>query len=291
MRRYFLILLIPFFLLSCGESEKEKALQAKVDSLKAVTGADSQTINDYLKAFNEIQANLDEIKDREKIITSHTNSDGELGETDVTSINEDITAIYALMAENKDKLAYLKKKLRKSDSKMAQFQATIERLTAETTEKGQELEALKTLLEQKNVDIAQLNETVENLETDVEQLKNETTEKTETINEQDKALHTAYFVIANAKELKERKIITTSGGFIGIGGVKKINQNTEAFTEIDTRKVTEFELNDAKSVNVITSHSDDSYEFVMNGKLYSKLVVKNPDKFWSMSKYLVISTK
>ncbi len=291
MKRFIWILIVPFFLQSCGESEQEKQLKAQVDSLKQITGADSQTINEYLKAFNEIQANLDEIKDKEKIITTKASTEGELGETDVESINTDINAIYDLMNENKEKLAALKKKLKNSDSKVAQFQQTIERLTAETTQKGQELENLRTLLEQKNVDIASLNEKVENLETDVEELSTEKTEKEATIAEQDKALNSAFYVIGTLKELKDKKVISSAGGFVGIGGVKKINEDYEGFTTIDIRKVKEFYINDASAVTLLTTHPDASFEFVMNGKKYSKLVVKDHEKFWKISKYLVISLK
>jgi len=291
MKRFIWILFVPFFLQSCGESEKELQLQAQVDSLKQITGADSQTINEYLKAFNEIQANLDEIKDKEKIITSRASVEGELGESEVTAINEDITAIYDMMQENKDKLASLKKKLKNSDKKVAEFQKTVDKLTAEMTLKGQELESLRTLLEQKNVDIAVLNEKVESLETDVEVLETDKTEKEQTIAEQDKALNTAYSVVGNVKELETKGVITREGGFVGIGGVKKINQDVEGFATIDIRKVKEFDLRDAKSVKLLTTHPDAAYEFQMNGKNYSKLVIKDHEKFWKGSKYLVVTIK
>lgn len=291
MKRYLLLLIIPIVISACGPTEKEKKLQAKVDSLTQVTGEDSQTINEYLKAFNEIQANLDEIKDKESIINSRASGDSELGEADVDAINTDISAIYELMQENKEKLSYLKKKLRNSGKKMSEFQATIERLTLETEQKKQEIDNLRTELEAKDVHIAELTEEVDSLETDLSDLENENIEKEETIGEQDKALHRAYYVVGSMNELKEKEVVTTEGGFIGIGGVKKINEDTEGFTTIDIREVTEFDLNNARKVTVITSHPDEAYEFEMNGKEYSKLIVKDTLKFWKMSKYLVVSLK
>jgi prefoldin subunit 5 len=284
------LLFLPLFF-ACGPSAEELKLQAQVDSLQKITGADSQTINEYMKAFNEIQGNLDQIKEKEKIISTRTSGDVELNQTDKDKINEDITSIYQMMLDNKTKLAYLKKKLKNSDNKVAEFQKTITHLTEEMNQKEQQLTELKAQLEKKDFDIAALNEKIKTMNANVENLQSETSQKSETINEQDKKLHTAHYVVGTKKELRDKGIITTEGGFIGIGGVQKISETTKGFTDIDIREVKEISLGGVGKAMILTDHPKDSYELVeANGKV-TTLKIKDIDNFWTLSKFLVVIIK
>ncbi len=148
MKKYLILLLIPFFF-SCGESEEELRLKSQVDSLMNITAGDEASINEYLKAFNEIQQNLNEIKTKENIITTKTIGDVELEETDVDGITNDILAIYELMQENKKKLAYLRNKIDKSNSKNKELRTTIKLLNDNIVQKDLDLSNLTMLLEEK----------------------------------------------------------------------------------------------------------------------------------------------
>ena len=138
MKRFLILLLIPFFF-SCGESKEEIRLKNQVDSLMGITSEDQVVMNEYLKAFNEIQMNLNEIKEKESIITTKTVGDVELEDTDVEAINNDILAIYELMQENKKKLAYLRNKLDNSNSKNKELKTSIKLLNNSIAQKDIEL--------------------------------------------------------------------------------------------------------------------------------------------------------
>jgi predicted RNase H-like nuclease (RuvC/YqgF family) len=291
MKRYLILLLIPLFF-ACGESQEEKDLKAKVDSLTSVTGVDAQTINEYLRAFNEIQANIDQIKEKEKIISTRAGGDVELEGSDVEAINEDITSIYKLMTENKEKLSYLKNKLRKSDKKLSDFQKTITRLTEEMNQKDKDISELRTALENKNVKIAELEQNLQSISENNTSLQEQTENQNQTISEQDAALNAAYYIVGNKTELAETGVITTEGSFIGIGGVKKINESSDAFKKIDIRNNKVISLNGTSKVLLLTSHPDGSYKYNQdeNGS-YVSLEVLDVEKFWRVSKYLVIVIK
>ncbi len=291
MKHYLFLLLIPLFL-ACGETEKEKQLQAKVDSLMAISSSDKETIGEYLKSIQEIQTNINAIKEKEQIISTRTSGDIELTETDIESINSDIDAIYDLVVENKKKLAYLRSKMKKSASKNIELKKMVDRLTAEMNHKDQSIAELKIILEQKDVDITVLDEKIQELSISVGELQNENEEQEELIGEQDAELHKAYYVTGSRKSLKEKGIITKEGGFIGIGGIKKIHQNSSEFKEIDIREVTEISLNSSKKILLVSSHPNSSYKIVKNNKgKFDKINISNPDDFWKMSKYLVIELK
>ena len=59
------------------------------------------------------------------------------------------------------------------------------------------------------------------------------------------------------------------------------------FVKIDLTMLTEIPLNSARKATLVTPHPTDSYKFVM-GASYDKLVILDPEKFWSGSKYLVV---
>ena len=60
------------------------------------------------------------------------------------------------------------------------------------------------------------------------------------------------------------------------------------FKTIDIRVTTEISLNSGNP-KILTQMPDDSYSIEKKGKT-STLRIINPDKFWSISKYLIIQT-
>lgn len=74
-------------------------------------------------------------------------------------------------------------------------------------EKEQQLQQLRAELDSKDIHISQLDETINNLNTDVSNLQQESSQKTEVINTQDKQLNTAWYVFGTKRELKEQNIL------------------------------------------------------------------------------------
>ncbi len=290
MKKYLVLFLIPFFF-ACGESKEELRLKSQVDSLMSVTSDDAISINEYLKAFNEIQMNLNEIKEKESIITTKTVGDVELEDTDVEAITNDILAIYEIMQENKKKLGYLRNKLQKSDSKNKELQTAVKLLNDNIVQKDMELADMRMKLTDKDIDISELNFKIAEMDSVLANMTFDNTQKDSVITTQDEQIHTAFYIIDSKKTLKEKGILETDGGFIGIGSNQKVKISDEGFTEIDIREVLELSLNEAKKVQLITDHPQDSYELVEKDGKYEKLVVSDADEFWKMSKYLVVSIK
>ena len=291
MKKYLILFLIPFFF-SCGPSDEELKLKNQVDSLMSITSGDEATITEYLKAFNEIQQNLNEIKFKENIITTKTVGDVELEETDVEGITNDILAIHALMQENKKKLSYLRSKISKSNSKNKELKTTIKLLNDNIVQKDLEISNLTNLLEQKDFDISALNIKIAEMDSTLAKTTYDNIQKDSTITVKEDALHIAYFIVADKKSLKAKGVLKKDGGFMGIGGNTKVKMNDSEFTKIDTREIQEFNLNNAKKVKIITDHPDGSYELQKGGdSKYTKLVISNVDDFWKMAKYLVIQIK
>lgn len=284
----YLFLFSPFFFAACTNSSDVEKLKAERDSLEKLSANKDETINDFIRSFNEVESNLETIKQKEKIISLKAYGDIELDQTSKDKINDDILAIYELMKKNKETIARLENKLKRSNIKASEFQKMIARLQEEINSKDEQIESLKNDLARLNIDMEKLNEEIAVLNSDIDTLQQTADAQEGVIEEQDQKLHKAYYVYGTKKELKEHQIITSEGGFIGIGRMQKLmeNFNKDYFKTVDIRKLSSVPLF-SKKAELITSHPASSYFFAGDGKIDS-LVIKNPGEFWSVSKYLVI---
>ena len=267
---------------SCNNNKEQIAkLKTTNDSLLSIGFQKDTTVIAYVAAFNAIQANLDSIKGKEMIISKTTKGGGELKQNAKDQINQDINSIYQLLQKNRQLVANLKSKAKKSNVRNVEMEKMIETLNSQNEAKDADIARLKAELENLNIKITELNTSVENLSASNQS-------KAQTIDAQTMALNTAYYVIGTTKELIANNVITKAGGFAGIGRNKKLKEdfNKEYFTRID---ITTFKgvAIAKKKVSVITNHLKSSYKLT-GLKTIDSLVVNNPSKFWNSSKYLVI---
>jgi len=267
-----------FSVTSCGD-DAEKNKNPLADSLRNVNSELAGQVNEkeealqeFIASFNEIQENLNTIKEKEKIVTNTT------AKGDVRSrqgqIREDIQAIYDLMEKNKNRINSLTQRLKDSNLKISGMQKMIENLQNALNEKDEEIGELRNRIEGLNIELSNLN-------TNYKAMAAESAAKTE-------ALNTAWYAIGTSKELKERKIIAKEGGFIGIGKSTKMQEDfdKEYFTKINILQTTNINIG-AKKAKVVTTHPKNSYKLV-GQKPVERLEILNPTEFWSTSKYLVI---
>jgi hypothetical protein len=268
------------FTISCGGSEKEANPLA--DSLSSVNGElngqlseKEAALQEFVSSFNEIQDNLNAIKEKEKIVTASSKS-GDVKSKE-ESIKEDIQAIYDLLAKNKNRIGSLSKKLKNANSKIAGLEEMIANLQAQIDAKDGEIAELKSQLEAKNIELS-------NIVMNLEAVEEESSAKTEKLN-------TVYYAFGTSKELKEKNVITKEGGFIGMGKSTKLKSdfNKDYFTKIDASQVTSINIG-AKKAKIITTHPSSSYKLV-GEKTVEKIEILNSEDFWSSSKYLVIITE
>lgn len=285
--KYLSFLFLITLAASCMMPAEKDRMIAERDSLEYELQNRDETVGGFFKAFNEIQDNLNTIKEKEQIINI-TASGTHLEQGAKDQINEDIITIYKLLLKNKNDLIVLKKEMRDKNVNIAGFSETIDKLTKEIEQKDKEIEALKQELSARYLDIDNLNRQIGDLQINIDSLAISNSKKSEELDKNITALNTAYFVYGTTKELKEHQVITKAGGFIGIGGIEKLMEdfNKSYFTKIDIRNKSIIPLY-ADKAKLITTHPVGSYE-IKGEKKADSLVIKNPKEFWSVSKYLVI---
>ena len=283
MKKLLLVACVAAFCLTgCNNGKNDSAAQntAQADSLNGIIAQKDSEINDLMGTLNEIEEGFQQISEAEHRVSLA--KDGE-GVNKKQKLKEDIQFIADRMKQNRELIAKLQKQLANGTLKGAQLQKTIEGLQKQLEEKDAQLQTLREELDKKDIHIAALDETVNNLNTKTNRLTAESNQKTETINAQDKQIHTAWYVFGTKKELKEQSIIQDGKVMTGI-----FNKNY--FTKVDIRNLSEIKLY-SKSAKLLTTHPSSSYSLVRDANKQYTLRITNSQLFWSTSKYLVVLVK
>lgn len=268
--------------MGCKEDRKvaDVAGFSQNDSLQKIIAQKDNEINDIMETFNQIEAGFKEINEAENRVSLM--KDGE-GANRRQQLVENVQFISATMKENRTLIEKLRRQLRESSVKSDNLKKTIENLVAELEEKDNQLQQLRAELDAKNIHIAELDQTISGLNDNVTNLQTESSQKSATIQAQDKQLNTAWFVFGTKKELKEQRIIEGDR-------VLESNFNKSYFTKIDIRVEKEIKLY-SKYAKILTMHPSDSYTLEKDANKQYVLRITNPQIFWSTSKYLVILVK
>lgn len=264
---------------ACG-NDADKNKNPLADSLRGVNNQLAEqldekeaAIQEFISSFNEIQENLNMIKEKEKIVTGMAMAKGDV-KSRQGQIKEDIQAMYDLMTKNKTRISSLSQKLKESNLKIQGLEQMIENMQISLNQKDTEIVVLKNQIESMHIELG-------NMTANYKKASTESAEKTE-------ALNTAYYAIGTQKELTEKQVISKEGGFIGMGKTTTMSAdfNKNYFTKINITQTSSINIG-AKRAKVVSNHPKTSYKLV-GEKPVEKLEITNPTEFWSNSRYLVI---
>ena len=286
MKPIFLTLAISLFLLSsCGKQSSDyKTLKAQNDSLLNAKLKLQEEVDGYFSAMNQIEQNIEKIKSTENTVSIQP-VDQELDDDTRTKINEDLLYLNDMLQTNKEELARLKAKLKKSAFHSTELEQTITRLTKALEEETTNVALLREELSKKDSLIVELTNTVSEKAQNIEVLSTENKTKDTKIKEQDETIHTAWYVFGTKSELKEQKIITSDGLF-SQQQVLQRDFNKNYFVRIDARNTKSIPLYSTHA-KILTNHPKSSYTLEKENGNFVLLIV-DPNDFWSVSKYLVI---
>jgi hypothetical protein len=100
-------------------------------------------------------------------------------------------------------------------------------------------------------------------------------------------LNTGYILYGDRQHLFDKGVLQSEGGLLGknVKLTSKLDQGL--FSPIDIKKVQEINIGVTRKQKALTIHPADSFYFVKtDGQTYLKIT--DPDRFWSVSKYLVV---
>lgn len=283
MKKILLFAVAAMLAVACTDSKKQNEVSetdVRMDSLQRIIDQKDNELNDIMSTFNEIQEGFRLIDAAEQKVS--VIKDGE-GTNKAEQIRQSMKSIQERMQHNRELIARLQQQVREGSNRSSELKRTIEEFTKQLEEKNNELQQLRAELEQKDIHIAELDQTVNTLNASVNELKEDQAKKAETINAQDKELHTAWYVFGTKKELKNNKIY--EGGKVLQSGFNK-----NYFTKVDIRVDKEIKLY-SKSAKILTNHPASSYTLQPDAQKQYVLRITNPEQFWGGSKYLVVLIK
>lgn len=287
-----LIISISVILMSSCKNEtisddsEIKKITAQRDSVIQQANKKDSSISAFVASFAEIESNLVSIKQKEEMLSFHSKKNIELSKNVKSQVDESIKIINDLMEQNRQKIITLNTKLKDANYTINQLKGLVDILVTNINNKNQDLIELNKALIANGKMTGVLN-------TAMIDFGAQSASKSDTINQIKTKLNTAYYVIGDASNLKERKIVTEKGGFFSPNQYEKLNPdfNITEFTKIDAKQTKNIKIT-GKTVKLITNHPSSSYKLESNNsnKTSLNLIISDAEKFWSESKFLVIMT-
>ena len=282
MKKIFVLFIVSLgILFSCTnvkESKEYKDLQAERDSL-IMQGVSTDTeVTEMMSVIDDVEDNFNQIREAEKYLAMQSTEKGEMSANTKQRITDNFKMINEILQKNKAQLAELNKKYSSSTGQASTLRKTIDRLNQQMQESSVRINELQDELSRRDETIAQLSSNVTDLSGHVE-------EQSVTIREQEKSLNIAYFSFGTMKELKDQKIL--SGGFLQSTKVLDGAFNKDYFLQIDIREVTRIPLYDKKA-KLWSNHPEGTYEFEKGSDGNLTLIITDTQRFWNLTKYLII---
>lgn len=260
------------------ESKEYKDLQAQRDSLLMQSAQSESEAAEMMAVISEVEENFAKIREAEKYISTQSAEEGEMSQDTRARVSENFNMINEILQRNRTQLAELNKNYSGRSKELTSMRNTISRLNREMEESTSRLSALQEELARKDEQIAQLSQ-------DITSLALEAEKQSAVIREQDQSLNTAYYVFGTSRELKDQQIL--SGGFLQATRVMQDTFNKEYFLTIDIREVTEIPLF-APRAKLWSTHPEGTYEFVKGEDGNLTFSITDTQRFWSLTKYLII---
>ncbi len=263
-------------------------LKTSYDSLLMQSDKNQADLNEAIGIINEVEGNLSQIADAEHRVQADALK-GELNQSQKQRIMDEISLLRQTLQENKQNLAQQQEKLKRSGINIAALDKKISLLTSQIAEKDQMIQSLQADLESAKGMIARQDSLIS--EQSEKGAVNEATIaiQNKRLQDQDAALHRAYYCFGTLSELKEENIIK-GGGLFSKAKVLPEGFNQEYFKQVDTRDLTTIALFAAKA-HLRTQHPASSYHFEKDADGNQTLVIDNQKDFWSRSKYLVVEVE
>ena len=277
--KFFIFAAIVAMMAACNEGSEGKWLSEK-DSIMNVNEQQRQVLDDLTSSLVEVSACLDSIAVSEGLLQS--SDEGPV--LTKKQMLENLQTFKATLAENKAKLDELEKKISGKDSELAKLGKVIKYLNGELAAKEARIAQLEEDLNSANANISTLRTQMSSMSSTIGALQEENDAQREALNAQSESLNEGYYAIGTAKDLKDAGLL--SSGFLKKKKVNYENFNQGIFQKVNIRNTTQLII-PSKKVKILTNVPSDTYSLARDGNS-TVLTITDVDRFWSLSKYLVI---
>jgi hypothetical protein len=290
IKAYIYVVVTAVLVIACKNNNPTDCVDLKIisqrDSLLSLCAKKDSSINTFISSFAEIENNLVSIRRKEQVLIRHSKkNDVELHGSDKNKINENIRIINDLTDKNRQTIMALNAKLRSANYTIGELDGLIDILVTNINHKNQDLVSLNEALRADANMLTKLN-------TEMIDLSGREGLERDTITNEKARQNIAYYVVGDVAQLKEDSIINEKGGFFSPYQHQEVKPgfNAKNFKKIDMNKTASIRVV-SKNPKLVSTHPPDSYkiEHKFNNS-QTNIVITNPAKFWSETKYLVVAT-
>ena len=267
-------------LTACGGKTDTSALEQTIDSLRQANQQQQNSLQEMTTFVTTMSDGMNAIAQQENMIFNNGGNEGT--SLDKEQLKSHLETLANTLTEQRSKIKALtdslKAKARGAD--LSKMQGLIDNLTRQLEEKDKVIAQLRQDVEQKNFSIADLQKKL-----NVAMAGSAQYEQRAAKAEKELATITSAYVLMGTKEA------LLDGGYID----KRKHVQTETmpkgdFTKVNIYQFTELDI-PTRSPKLLTDHPRKSYSIEKIDKENRKLVITNPQLFWSSSRYLIIQVK
>ena len=265
-------------LTACGGNGDSSQLQQTIDSLRQVNQQQQNSLQEMTTFVNTLSDGMNAIAYQENMIFSNSGNEGT--SLDKEQLKSHLETLANTLTEQRSNIKALSDSLKARGADMTKMQGLIDNLTRQLEEKDKVIAQLRQDVEQKNFSIADLQKKL-----NVAMAGSAQFEQRAAKAEKELATITTAYVLMGTKDA------LLDGGYID----KRKRVQTESmpkgdFTKVNIYQFTELDI-PSRSPKLLTDHPRKSYSIEKVDKENRKLVISNPQLFWSSSRYLIIQVK
>ena len=271
-------LITLLLLTACGGKTDTSALEQTIDSLRQANQQQQNSLQEMTTFVTTMSDGMNAIAQQENMIFNNGGNEGT--SLDKEQLKSHLEALANTLTEQRSKIKALTDSLKARGADLSKMQGLIDNLTRQLEEKDKVIAQLRQDVEQKNFSIADLQKKL-----NVAMAGSAQYEQRAAKAEKELATITSAYVLMGTKEA------LLDGGYID----KRKHVQTETmpkgdFTKVNIYQFTELDI-PTRSPKLLTDHPRKSYSIEKIDKENRKLVITNPQLFWSSSRYLIIQVK
>ena len=271
-------LMALLLLTACGGKTDTSALEQTIDSLRQANQQQQNSLQEMTTFVTTMSDGMNAIAQQENMIFNNGGNEGT--SLDKEQLKSHLETLANTLTEQRSKIKALADSLKARGADLSKMQGLIDNLTRQLEEKDKVIAQLRQDVEQKNFSIADLQKKL-----NVAMAGSAKYEQRAAKAEKELATITSAYVLMGTKEA------LLDGGYID----KRKHVQTETmpkgdFTKVNIYQFTELDI-PTRSPKLLTDHPRKSYSIEKIDKENRKLVITNPQLFWSSSRYLIIQVK
>lgn len=274
-------------------SKKKEVLEGQYATLEKEILRKESAFEEVMGLITEVEDQISHIVEKENLV--YGQSQEPLNSGKKQNIMKEIAMIDHLILRSHENVKTLTDKIKSSEIKQGVFQKQLNSLQADLKERQTIIVDLKTELVAREEAIAVLTNQTDSLNTtinaQVETIDQKALEVTQLTALNDE-LNKGYLAIGTFEDLKAKGVVDKEGGFLGFIGRKVALQedaDKSEFMELDKRNVNHLRI-EAAYLSLVSNHPSSSYSILPSEDEGIKILeITDPEAFWQISKYLVIS--